>query len=157
EARRPRPPSFSRIAHEEGRRPGARGGRQDRHQHPGVARFAQRLRRDAERAGEDFARGRQIAPAGLSMKARSIELPLFFVRRSTTSPSLLFLASLPIAVIAVFVAVMIWVSFQRGMLGTPGAVYTLENYLAIFADPFLYRVLWNTAVFTSTTTVVALA
>ncbi len=91
------------------------------------------------------------------MKARSIESPIFFARRSATSPGLLVLASLPIAVIVVFVAVMLWVSFQRGMLGAAGAVYTLENYLAIFSDPFLYRVLWNTAVFTAATTVVALA
>jgi len=90
------------------------------------------------------------------MKARALESPAFFRWRPQTSPALLALAALPIAVIALFVAVMIWVSFQRGMLGTAAAVYTLENYLAVFSDPFLYRVLWNTAVFTLTTTVVAL-
>lgn len=90
------------------------------------------------------------------MKAKALETPALFRWRPQTSPALLALAALPIAVIALFVAVMIWVSFQRGMLGTAGTVYTLENYLAVFSDPFLYRVLWNTAVFTLTTTVVAL-
>src|ERR1051325_11968424 len=82
-----------------------------------------------------------------SMKARALETPAVFRWRPQTSPALLALAALPIAVIALFVAVMIWVSFQRGMLGTAAAVYTPENYFAIFSDPFLYRVLWNTAVF----------
>jgi iron(III) transport system permease protein len=90
------------------------------------------------------------------MKARALETPAVLRWRPRTSPALLALAALPIAVIALFVAVMIWVSFQRGMLGTAAAVYTPENYLAVFSDPFLYRVLWNTAVFTATTTVVAL-
>src|SRR5258705_6879109 len=77
--------------------------------------------------------------------------------RAQTSPALLALAALPIGVIRLFVAVMIWVSFQRGLLGASAAAYTLENYRAVFTDPFLYRVLWNTVVFTLSTTVVALA
>ncbi len=77
--------------------------------------------------------------------------------RAQTSPALLALAALPIGVILLFVAVMIWVSFQRGLLGASAAAYTLENYRAVFTDPFLYRVLWNTVVFTLSTTVVALA
>src|SRR5262249_49362704 len=81
--------------------------------------------------------------------------PALYRRGPQTSPALLALAALPIAVIALFVAVMIWVSLQRGMLGTAGAAYTLENYVAIFSDPFLYRVLWNTAGLTLTTTIIA--
>jgi ABC-type spermidine/putrescine transport system permease subunit I len=91
------------------------------------------------------------------MKQETLKAPAIFGWRLQTSPALLGLAALPIAVILVFVAVMIWVSFQRGLLGTASAAYTLENYRAIFTDPFLFRVLWNTAVFTVATTLVALA
>lgn len=75
--------------------------------------------------------------------------------RFQASPVLLALAALPIAVIVLFVSVMLWVSLQRGLLGTAAAAYTLENYRALLTDPFLYRVLWNTALFTLSTTVVA--
>lgn len=59
-------------------------------------------------------------------------------------------------VILMLVAVMLWISFQRGVFGTASAIYTLENYRAILTDSFLYRVLWNTAIFTLSTTFFAL-
>jgi iron(III) transport system permease protein len=90
------------------------------------------------------------------MKEGIVKAPAFLNWRLQASPLLLGLAALPITVIIIFVAVMIWVSFQRGLLGTPAVAYSLENYRAVFTDPFLYRVLWNTAVFTLTTTFVAL-
>ncbi|HEY2988766.1 MAG TPA: ABC transporter permease subunit [Candidatus Binatia bacterium] len=90
------------------------------------------------------------------MKQETLRAPAFFGWRPRTSPLLLTLAALPIAVIIVFVAVMIWVSLQRGLLGAASAAYTLDNYRAIFTDPFLYRVLWNTAVFSLSTTFFAL-
>ena len=90
------------------------------------------------------------------MKQAVLRLPATLGWRVQASPLLLSLASLPIGVIVVLVAVMIWVSFQRGLFGTATAIYTLENYRTIVSDPFLYRVLWNTAIFTLTTTCVAL-
>jgi len=60
------------------------------------------------------------------------------------------------SVILMLVAVMLWISFQRGVFGTASAIYTLENYRAILTDSFLYRVLWNTAIFTLSTTFFAL-
>src|SRR5712691_12198239 len=91
------------------------------------------------------------------MKQQALRAPAFLGWRTQSSPALLGVAALPLAVILIFVAVMIWVSFQRGMLGTSAVAYSLENYRAIFTDPFLFRVLWNTAVFTVATTFVALA
>lgn len=90
------------------------------------------------------------------MKQETLRASAFAAWRLQTSPALLGLAAVPIAVILIFVAVMVWVSFQRGLLGTSAAVSTLDNYRTIFTDPFLYRVLWNTALFALTTTFVAL-
>ncbi|MGH7768136.1 MAG: hypothetical protein ACREQP_11820, partial [Candidatus Binatia bacterium] len=90
------------------------------------------------------------------MRQAALKLPVAFAWRLQASPALLGLAALPIVVILVLVAVMLWVSIQRGILGTAQATYTLENYASIVADPFLYRVLWNTSIFTFTTTCVAL-
>ena len=66
------------------------------------------------------------------------------------------LAALPMIVILVFVCVLVWVSFQTGIIGTPDAGYTLNNYAQIFADPFVIKVFWNTAIFTIATTITAL-
>ena len=85
-----------------------------------------------------------------------MRFPAAFRQRVHTSPLLLWLALLPTVAILVLVAVMLRVSFQRGLFGTPTAVYTLENYREILSDPFLYRVLLNTAIFTLSTTCVAL-
>ena len=73
-----------------------------------------------------------------------------------TSPALLSLAALPMAVILVLVVVMFWVSLQRGVLGTPSATYTIANYCEVFADPFIVGVAVNTLIFTATATFVAL-
>jgi iron(III) transport system permease protein len=59
-------------------------------------------------------------------------------------------------VILVFVCVLVWVSFQTGIIGTPDASYTLNNYGQIFADPFIVKVFWNTIIFTIATTITAL-
>src|SRR6266536_2082661 len=57
------------------------------------------------------------------------------------------LALLPIGLLLMFVVVLVWVSFQTGIVGTAGAVYTLNNYAALLGDPFVLTVLWNTAQF----------
>lgn len=70
---------------------------------------------------------------------------------------LLPLALLPMIGLAAIVAVFLWVSVQTGLLGTPQAKYSLDNYRTVLGDPFVYRVLINTAIFAITTTLVALA
>ncbi len=59
--------------------------------------------------------------------------------------------------IVLFVAILLWVSVQKGTIGTADTIYTLENYGEILSDPFVYHVVWNTLVFTIATTIVALA
>jgi iron(III) transport system permease protein len=85
-----------------------------------------------------------------------LRLPAFLHRRRTTSPALLSLALIPMAVILTLVAAMFWVSFQKGAFGTPSAIYTLANYSEVFSDPFIYRVATNTLIFTATATFFAL-
>jgi iron(III) transport system permease protein len=91
----------------------------------------------------------------------SLELPLAAARPRTRRmrvPGLLLgLALVPMAVIAIFVAVLIWVSFQTGLIGTSQAVYTLRNYTDLFGDSFFYGVALNTIIFAAVTVVVALA
>ncbi|MBI2361658.1 MAG: iron ABC transporter permease [Deltaproteobacteria bacterium] len=74
----------------------------------------------------------------------------------TSSSTVLLLALLPMGVIALLVAMMLSVSFQEGFIGTAAATFTLQNYVTIFADPFIYRVLVDTAIFSLSTTIFAL-
>lgn len=67
------------------------------------------------------------------------------------------LALLPMALLVLFVAVLVWVSFQSGTVGTASAVYTLSNYAQLVADPSVLSVLWNTAQFALGATLCALA
>jgi len=62
----------------------------------------------------------------------------------------------PMTVIFVLVAVMFWISFQKGAFGTASAFYTLENYREILSDPFVLRVIKNTLIFALSSTVFAL-
>jgi len=55
------------------------------------------------------------------------------------------------ALLAVFILVILWVSFQSGTLGTADTAYTLQNYKEVFTDPEVYDVLWNTLFFASST------
>ncbi|MFQ5814714.1 MAG: hypothetical protein ACE5I2_16170, partial [Anaerolineae bacterium] len=55
------------------------------------------------------------------------------------------------------VGVFVWVSAQKGLLGTPEAAYSLDNYRVLFGDPFVYKVVRNTGIFAFATTLVALA
>jgi iron(III) transport system permease protein len=85
-----------------------------------------------------------------------LRLPRLFLIRLRTSPLLLTLAALPMFVILVLVAVLVWISFQTGIVWTPSATYTLNNYSEILGDPFVLKVFWNTIVFTLSTTFTAL-
>jgi iron(III) transport system permease protein len=85
-----------------------------------------------------------------------LRLPRLLVFRLRTSPLLLALAALPMLVIVVLVAALVWISFQTGIIGTPDASYTLNNYAEILGEPFVLKVFWNTVVFTLATTLTAL-
>lgn len=78
------------------------------------------------------------------------------VDRIQLSPMLLSLSLAPMGLIVMFVAVMFWVSFQKGIFGTASAIYTLENYREILTDPFVLQVVKNTLVFAVSSTLVAL-
>ena len=86
-----------------------------------------------------------------------LRMPRLLVIRLRTSPLLLALAALPMFVIVVLVAVLVWISFQTGIVGTTNAIYTLKNYREILGDPFVLKVFWNTFIFTLSTTFTALA
>jgi len=85
-----------------------------------------------------------------------LRLPRLIGIRIQSSPLLISLAALPMLVILVLVAVLVWVSFQTGIIGTPDASYTLNNYVKIFGEPFVIKVFWNTVIFTIATTITAL-
>jgi iron(III) transport system permease protein len=65
-------------------------------------------------------------------------------------------AVVPMVILASVVAVFLWVSTLKGMLGTPEIIYSLDNYRALLGDPFLLRVVYNTVTFAIATTMVAL-
>src|SRR3974390_2617874 len=90
------------------------------------------------------------------MRQAVLKLPAIFHGSSITSPALLSLALIPMAVILILVAVMFWVSLQKGAFGTPSAVYTLGNYAEVLSDPFIYVVVGNTLIFTLSATFFAL-
>ena len=66
-------------------------------------------------------------------------------------------ALLPMLVLAGFILVILWVSFQTGVIGTAQSQYTLDNYRAVFADPLAYGSFLNTLVFAASTTLFAMA
>ena len=90
------------------------------------------------------------------MKQETLRLPAIFSGKGHTSPALLSVALIPMAVIFILVVVMFWISLQKGAFGTPSDAYTLSNYGAVFSDPFVYRVVTNTLIFTATATFFAL-
>ncbi len=85
-----------------------------------------------------------------------LRLPRLLGIRLQSSPLLMMLAALPMIVILVLVCVLVWVSFQTGIIGTPDARYTLNNYAQVFGEPFMIKVFWNTVIFTISTTITAL-
>ncbi len=85
-----------------------------------------------------------------------LRMPRALSFRLRTSPLLVSLAALPMMAIVVLVAVLVWISFQTGLVGTSQATYTLKNYEEILGDPFVLKVFWNTIIFTLSTTFTAL-
>ena len=76
--------------------------------------------------------------------------------RTHSSPTLVALAALPMAVILVLVSILVWISFQTGILGTSDATYTLSNYGDIFSDSIFKEAVSNTFVFSITATVISM-
>src|SRR5213594_4094438 len=93
----------------------------------------------------------------MTVRQAVLRFPFVFGAKRQSSPFLISMALVPMGVIFVLVAVMFWISLQKGVFGTASAVYTLQNYQEILADPFLFHVLGNTAIFTLSTTFFALA
>ncbi len=60
------------------------------------------------------------------------------------------------ALVAMFILVIIWVSVQSGTLGTAHSAYTLENYRDVLGDSAIYGVVWNTLWFALSTVFFAL-
>lgn len=85
-----------------------------------------------------------------------LRLPRLLAMRLSANPLLMALALIPMLVIVILVAVLIWVSFQTGMIATADATYTLQNYVEILADPFVTGVVFNTVIFTLAATFFAL-
>jgi iron(III) transport system permease protein len=75
---------------------------------------------------------------------------------SNSSPTLIALAALPMLVILTLVTVLIWISFQTGILGTSDATYTLSNYVDVFDDSIFLEAITNTIIFSITATLVAM-
>jgi len=59
-------------------------------------------------------------------------------------------------VILTLVTILVWISFQTGILGTSDATYTLNNYSEVFEDPIFAEAVWNTFEFSITATIVAM-
>lgn len=87
----------------------------------------------------------------------ALAFPRPVLGRVRTVPWLLLPGLVPLSVIVVLVGILFWVSFQRGLIGTADATYTLANYVDVFGDPFVIKSLLNTIVFTVTTVLVAIA
>jgi iron(III) transport system permease protein len=58
--------------------------------------------------------------------------------------------------VALLLGVILWLSFVKGSPGDPHLAYTLTHYRDIFLDPFTYRVIGNTIVFSAITLAVSL-
>ena len=70
---------------------------------------------------------------------------------------LLPIALAPMLLLTGFIVVVLWVSFQTGIIGTAKATYTLDNYRAVFSDSLVYSALLNTLIFAAVTTFFSMA
>ena len=59
------------------------------------------------------------------------------------------------ALILALLGIVLWLSIRSGGPGDASAAYTLANYANVFGDPFTYRVLLNTLMFSAVTLVVS--
>ena len=77
------------------------------------------------------------------------------IRRSERT-TLFIVAGIIPALVVCLVAITFWTSVIEGIPGA-GSSYTFKHYLAVYADPFTYTALSNTAGFAVVTTLVSLA
>src|SRR5579872_4207692 len=68
-----------------------------------------------------------------------------------TAGALVALTLLATGAIVVLIGVVLWLSFTEGTPGDPALQYTLAHYWSLLLDPFTYRVLWNTLLFSAAT------
>jgi iron(III) transport system permease protein len=68
--------------------------------------------------------------------------------------SLVGIAGLAALSILVLLAMIIWMSLRTGVPGQPSP-FTLKNYSAILADPYTYRIMWTTLIFSAVTIAVS--
>ena len=59
-------------------------------------------------------------------------------------------------VVLALLAIVLWLSLVDGQPGNPDLVYTAANYIETFSDPFAWRALFNTFVFSGLTLAVAM-
>jgi iron(III) transport system permease protein len=94
------------------------------------------------------------AQVGAPVGARRATWPLDRLPR--VSP--LWLLVIPVvATVLGLLATVFWLSFLQGQPGTPDAYFTLENYVKLYADPFVLTALTNTLGFGLTSVCVGLA
>ncbi len=77
-------------------------------------------------------------------------------RREFLPALLVALAVLASLAVTMLLAVVIWLSFVKGTPGDARLHYTVAHYAEIFLDPFVYRVIANTFLFSGITLAVAL-
>ena len=65
-------------------------------------------------------------------------------------------AGLASLAVLVLLAIVMWLSVIDGQPGDPDLVYTTANYVETFGDPFAWRALFNTFIFSGITLVVAM-
>ena len=91
------------------------------------------------------------------MRAKSLFGPMSWrtrIRRSERT-TLFIVASIIPALVVFLVVITFWTSVIEGIPGA-GTSYTFKHYLAVYADPFTYTALFNTAGFAVVTTLVSL-
>src|SRR6185437_6515669 len=67
------------------------------------------------------------------------------------------IAGLASLLVLALIALVLWMSVIDGEPGDPDLAYTAANYIETFGDPFVWRVLGNTFVFSGLTLIVAMA
>ena len=77
-------------------------------------------------------------------------------RRDILPPIMVGAAALASLTVFSLLVVIFWLSFVDGSPGDDDLTYTLSFYSEIFLDPFTYRVLFNTVLFSTITLAVAL-
>ena len=64
--------------------------------------------------------------------------------------SLVSLAGLSALAILILLGMIVWMSLRSGVPGQ-ASDYSLKNYATILADPYTYRVMWTTLIFSAVT------